>query len=362
MDQPWNEETYAYLRDRVSRHFRVYDEKRGVRSILLYIEMPPGPIDFPLSLLRDDLRDYRLYFTRSEGEDGIMVVDKAALEVKPRLWLHALLFALTVITTGMAGSIWYYSFLGVDFILSPEGVGYGFLLFGLPLMATLGTHEMGHYLMSKKLGVAATPPFFIPIPPIPGFFPLGTMGAVITMRSPMENRSALVRIGAAGPLAGFVVAIIVIIIGLWTSYPAPMPMADPHAPSIPLPILTHLLATLFGYTGVIVPSPTFMAGWVGLFVTALNLLPVGQLDGGHISRAIFKKGSGIIYMALIVLFGFMTFFVNPFYINFLFIMFIITMLGGVRHPPPLDDVSPLEPIDILLIALSGVAFFLCLPI
>ncbi len=370
MDQVWSEEVYAEIRERVSRYFRVYDEKRGGRSILLYIEETPESLELSLSLLREEFKpDYKVYLTRSGGEEGIMVVDAKTVEVKPKIWLHALLFALTVITTGIAGSINYYYFLTphaswFDWVSLRE-IGMGFLLFGFPLMAILGVHESGHYLMSRKLGVAASLPYFIPIPPIPGFIlQLGTMGAVISMKSPMENRSSLVRIGAAGPLSGFVVAVVVIIVGIFTSYFVPISTIGPDTVFISVPILARLLMPLLGDVEghLISLSPTFLAGWVGLFVTALNLLPVGQLDGGHIFRAVFKRGGGIMYMVLIMLFGFIAFFVNPFYINFLFIMFVITMLGGVRHPPPLDDVTSLKPVDWGIIVASAVTFILCLPI
>jgi len=366
--QRWSEETYADINSKVGRHFRVYDEKRGERSILLYISADLDSIELKLSLLRDDLKpDYRAFFTRSGGEEGIMVVDTGAVSVKPKLWLHALLFGITVMTTGIAGSMRYYDFMGVPFswstVLSLDGIANGFLLFGLPLMAILGIHESGHYLTSIRLGVSATPPYFIPFLPIPEF-PLGTMGAVITMKSPMENRSFLVRIGAAGPLFGFIVAVVVIAVGLVTSFAAPMTMYDPNQTSLPIPILMYLMAPLFGHTWdlVLVVSPTLFAGWVGLFVTAMNLLPIGQLDGGHIFRAMFRRGSTVVYMLIIMLFGFMAFFVNPFYINFLFIIFIITMLGGIGHPPPLDDVTPIKPTDALIILASILVFFLSMPI
>jgi len=165
------------------------------------------------------------------------------------------------------------------------------ILKGLPfcaaLLLILGTHEFGHYIASRLHKVVSTLPYFIPAPPVPPM--IGTFGAVIRMKTPITTKNALVDIGASGPLVGFVFAVIVMVIGIHFSTIAPVV----HNGSVAFgePIIERLLVYLMmgeiphGYE--LVMHPVAFAGWIGFFVTALNLLPIGQLDGGHIMYAIF---------------------------------------------------------------------------
>lgn len=175
--------------------------------------------------------------------------------------------------------------------------------FAVPLMAILFAHEMGHYVAGRIHRVDISPPYFIPVP----FFLLGTMGAIIRMRGRIESRNALLDIGAAGPLAGMVVALPILAYGLYTSPVQPFPVDEGRGYFVEGRNLLYL-ALLYVLKGPIPEgydvwiNPTAMAGWAGLLVTQINLLPVGQLDGGHVAYALFgpkqNRYSRIVHRAL----------------------------------------------------------------
>jgi membrane-associated protease RseP (regulator of RpoE activity) len=214
---------------------------------------------------------------------------------QPRTILPVALFLLTFLTTTASGAIRQHP--GADFpiwqILFPvaairpisDGLSYS-----VPLMLILLCHELGHYFAARAYGVPASLPFFIPLPPL---FGLGTMGAVIGMRQVTADRRKLIDIGAAGPLAGLVVAVPVIIYGLSLS---PVSALHPGGLQEGNSILYGLLklltkgAWLPDGTRDVMLHPTAFAGWTGLLVTMINLLPIGQLDGGHIATAYFGNG------------------------------------------------------------------------
>ena len=263
-------------------------------------------------------------------------VEKATLEHRTRPWVHWLLFFLTVLTTTWAGA----AHQGVNLLAEPERFAVG-LPYSLGLMAILGVHEMGHYFTARYHGMKVTPPYFIPVP-----FALGTFGAFIQMRSPSENRRALFDVAVAGPLAGLVVAIPALLIGLRSSVIVPGDvLATPHfggGTSAASSVLFALLAKLslgdaleFGH--VLRLSPLAFAGWLGLFITALNLLPIGQLDGGHIARAMFgtRVGSTISSVAMWSLF-LLALIVWPGLMMWALIVFFI----AGRGTPPLNDLTP----------------------
>ncbi|HKP13536.1 MAG TPA: site-2 protease family protein [Blastocatellia bacterium] len=160
------------------------------------------------------------------------------------------------------------------------------LIFASCLLLILGTHEMGHYLTCRRHGVKATLPYFIPAPPAP-MSPFGTFGAAIKIQSPFPSRKALFDIGISGPLAGFVVLIPIAFIGLLTAKAAPAP--PPGTFQYKDPLLFILIIKAFGAAPIILWNPYYWAAWAGLLITALNLFPFAQLDGGHVSFALFGK-------------------------------------------------------------------------
>jgi len=206
--------------------------------------------------------------------------------------IHIILFLLTVATTFITG-------------LSFGGDILSAVSFSVALLFILGSHEMGHYYYGKKYGVDITPPYFIPAPPI--ISPIGTFGAFIKIKSPISTKRALFDIGIAGPLAGIIATVPVLIIGIKLS--TIVKMSD-HIEEgglvLGTPIIMSIFSNIFygpmpeGYD--LFVHPVAFAGWVGLFVTALNLIPSGQLDGGHITYALFfRKIHRYISLAMIVL-------------------------------------------------------------
>jgi len=202
----------------------------------------------------------------------------------PRYWLHAALFLITFLTTTAAGALNVHH----GYIMPiADGLSYS-----VPLLLILGCHEFGHYFVARAHGVEASLPFFIPLPPWMG---LGTMGAVIGMNKVTSDRRKLMDIGAAGPLCGLAVAIPVIIYGLTLSKVMPPgPNAMQEGNSLLYALLKFLVkgAWLPGNNLDVDLHPTAWAGWAGLLVTMINLLPIGQLDGGHIATAYFGNHYG----------------------------------------------------------------------
>lgn len=214
----------------------------------------------------------------------------------------------------------------------------------LSIMLILGAHELGHYFAARYHKVAVTLPYFIPLPIIS---PIGTMGAVIRMKAPIKNKRALFDIGVAGPLAGLAFAVPILIYGLITSDIGP-------SSSVGLLEGNSLLYYLakFAIFGQFLPSETAdvhlnqvaWAGWVGLLVTALNLMPVGQLDGGHIVYSIIGTRAKQLFTPVIAILGALT--LASFFIDNTFtwgIWILLLFFFGRAHAEPLDDVTPLDP-------------------
>jgi Zn-dependent protease len=201
-------------------------------------------------------------------------------------------------------------------------------------MLILGTHELSHYYMSKRHGVAASLPFFIP-----SFPPIGTFGAFISMRDPIPNRKALIDIGLAGPIGGILIAIPVTLIGLYLTALDPHTIAvipDGGMIRINTSILFDLLQRMVPIPGDSQIHPMAFAGWVGILVTAINLLPAGQLDGGHVARGLL--GNNAKYLSYGVIAALLV--MGMFYTGWLIFGFLILLLG-LRHPAPLNDLSPI---------------------
>ena len=250
-----------------------------------------------------------------------------------------LLFIATLGTTFVAG---YLDARGscVPGLLGPVPGG---IAFALSLMAILVCHEMGHKVVSIWRGIDASLPYFIPMPPLPGLA-IGTLGAVIFTRTPAPNRDALIELGASGPLAGFLVAIPILIYGVQHS------LVIPHAAivargcemvAVPTPLLVDLLIGRLLHpaaTADVIIHPMAFAGWVGLLVTALNLLPASMLDGGHVTRAALGPRWHLILSYIAVAVGI----IFGYWLMSLLVLFMIRR----GHPGPLDDVSPVSPAHI----------------
>lgn len=242
------------------------------------------------------------------------------------IFLHIFLFLATIVSTIFVGS--------VGFANLKIGYQYSFALITILL-----THEMGHYLVSRRYGIPSSLPYFIPLP-IP---PFGTFGAIIKMKGIINNRKALFDIGTAGPLSGFIVSIPFIIIGIKLSTIIPMATIPALSymelgDSLLFKILEAILIDKVPEGHELMLHPFAYAGWVGLFVTSLNLLPVGQLDGGHIMYAVFGKKSKFAYYIVIIGMAGLALFANIGWIT----LVVLIIIFGRRHPQPCDDVTKLD--------------------
>lgn len=252
-------------------------------------------------------------------------------------WLNVLLFLLTFVTTTWAGAL----HAGVNLMAEPLRFPVG-LLYSLPLLLILGAHEFGHYFAARAHRMKVTLPYFIPVP-----FGLGTFGAFIQLKSPAQNRRALFDVGVAGPLAGLVFAIPALWIGLqYSRILTPEEATDQMhgGMGVGSSLLMALIAKLAlgdalseGHR--LLLHPLAFAGWLGLLVTALNLLPIGQLDGGHIADAMFgrSRSAALGTAALLVLF-FLGLFVWSGLLTWAFIVYFI---AGGKGLPPLNDIGRL---------------------
>ncbi len=233
--------------------------------------------------------------------------------------------------------------------------------FAAAIIAILGSHEMGHKIAANKHRVEATYPYFIPGPP-----PIGTFGAVIQQKSLPPNRDALFDIGSAGPITGFIVSVIVILIGFQLSVRIsevpPNAVPWPYPNPILFEWLFRFAVTFFPLSGtgdLILVHPVVFAGWVGMIITVLNLIPVGMFDGGHIARTFLgnRKRSIISYLAII------TFLILGFLIWEAFIIWAIIAIvfSSMRHPGPLDDTSKVTTWRKLATLGTAAIFFLSFP-
>lgn len=260
----------------------------------------------------------------------------------PRLWLHLLLFVLTLASTTFCGGL-YYGWLDSPDVLQRatdprlfiEGVK-----FSVPLLLILFAHEMGHLFAARAHGLRSTLPFFLPMP-IPFPYSPGTVGAVIRIKTPIRTRRQLLDVGAAGPIAGFVMVIPVLLLGLGFSE---VQQIDPEQALVyfgePIVFQAFARGLLFSNLG---PSediflhPTAWAAWFGLLVTALNMLPFSQLDGGHVGYALFGRWHRRLIWALLAGLIFLGFLWPGWWMWCL----IIAILGPT-HPPVLDEHVPLD--------------------
>lgn len=276
-------------------------------------------------------------FLRAEGGEIVLQAWPLAERAeRPRVGVNVVLFLLTCLTTLVAGSGAFFSF---DPFEEPARILSG-APFAFTLLAILGVHEFGHYFTARHYRASVSLPYFIPAPPP---FLFGTLGAIIRMRSPAKDRNSLFDIAAAGPLAGLVIAIPAILIGLQWSTVSRVPSSGHvvFGDSLLMRLLVYLKFGSLGEGMDVFVHPVALAGWVGLFVTALNLFPVGQLDGGRIAYALFGRRHRLVgiatFLALLAL-GAVTGAVN--WVIWAALLFFLV---GFHHSPPLDDVTPLSP-------------------
>ena len=316
----------------------------GIRFLFFYSDNPDFAVQF--DALRKELvpRGY-IPFVQQDGENFVEVSRRPPVKYREN-WVNLIMLVLT-----LASTIYVGSQLSRDFIFpgpSAEYISllYGFVFFSLPLMLILGVHELGHYIVAKRFSVKASLPFFIPFP-----IGLGTFGAFISLRDPIPNRRAMAEIGAAGPIFGFLTALPLLFVANYLKYVfKPVPMVNTFPYLIHLPIIY----TLFGLTSSSVTPvfPMVFAVWVGMFATAMNLLPVGQLDGGHVVRGLLGRKSSFIGYAFVIFLIIIGSFYTGWWILAIFVIFV-----GINHPPALDDYSKLSRRD-AAIGIFALAMFI----
>jgi membrane-associated protease RseP (regulator of RpoE activity) len=269
---------------------------------------------------------------------------------------HLLLFLLAFTTMTLAGGL---AFSQTGGLLAGGAFSDGFP-FSVPLAVILLVHESAHYVQCRRYGIAATLPYFIPSPFVfPPFFNFaGTFGALIRIKEPLRERRRLLDVGAAGPLAGFAVAIPFLIYGVTRARPVTTPLQEGTVLfGYPLAIRVAQLATGTGaYTSLTVHEhPTFMAAWFGLLVTALNLLPIGQLDGGHVLRAVAGDRQPLVSRLVLVAAAAMLIW-TP---TWAFFGALVALFIGIRHPAADDEHRPLDGRRKLAALLCLLVFLLC---
>lgn len=281
-----------------------------------------------------------------------------------RIWRHVLLFVVTIVTTTFVGALHFSAFsLGFNPETIPPAdlTAASFYLNGLwysgTILAILGCHEMGHYVACRYYQVDASLPYFLPAP-----LPLtGTLGAFIRIRARIPSKIALFDIGIAGPIAGFVVAVPALFLGLWLSQVERLPETFSGV-ELGEPLLFQAAAALVWGD---VPDgmsinmhPMAFAAWFGLLATALNLFPIGQLDGGHIAYAVLGRRSSLITFAMLAVAVGLTF-VSSSWMVWTLLMLVMLFVIGPHHPPTLNDEVPLGTPRLLLAGFGLVMLVVC---
>jgi len=282
---------------------------------------------------------------------------------RDRVWLHVVLLLLTIATTTLTGAGYYASFIhGFDgrplAIPAISLIVHG-LWYSGTVLAILGSHEMGHYLACRYYDVDASLPFFLPVP----FLVSGTLGAFIRIREPIPQKRILFDIGIAGPIAGFLVAVPALFIGMAMSTVVRLP--DPLPPGTVMfgePLIYKIASRLLWGA---VPAghdlnlhPIAFGAWFGLLATALNLFPVSQLDGGHISYSVLGRKSSYVTLATIGV-GIALGFLALTWIVWSVLMILMLAIIGRHHPPVFDEDTPLDRPRMWLALFALVMFILC---
>lgn len=330
----------GFIQDVVSRYFPVYETEIEFDIVSVYIRTS---VDESLEKKFDELRNVLVpqnfipYLVEESGEYVIKIKKQEEKNFRG-LKTNLVMLFITLGTTLIAGGWWWSSYDPTGGgMLSLYNLSRGALFFTLPLMTILGTHEMGHYLMARHHDIKASLPFFLPMAP-----PLGTIGAFISIREPIPDNKSLLDVGIAGPIAGFIVAVPVSIIGLYLGATTTFTgaLSEEGMRFIwNFPIILRGMSRLIPFTTGEMIHPTLFAGWVGFLVTGLNLLPASQLDGGHVVRALFGENAkyvSYIAFAFLLIVGIWQ------YLGWLVFAFLILFLGGVKHPPPLNDLTGLD--------------------
>lgn len=340
----------AEIADAVINNRLKKDRWARVYGLLVYKQKRNNITEDEVKNIQQELLNRGLYSQAevSPNKYYLRIISSDRVTKKNQVFIPVLLFLLTVATTAITGAL----LGGLDPFESWDNFSYGFY-YSFALLAILFCHEMGHYLYARYYGINVTLPYFLPFY-LPLMFSFGTFGAFIRLKAPIPNKKALFDIGVAGPIAGFVVSVAFLIIGflnipseaaMWGFISEIHPISENSTGVLTFgsTLLFDLLAQLTGRTYLpmyeMYHFPLVVAGWFGLLVTALNLMPIGQLDGGHITYAMFGSGAERIailgFVAIIIL---NVVLISEFQ-SFVYVLWPILILVFIRfkHPPTLDD-------------------------
>ncbi len=341
---------FEKLKEAVAAHFQIEEAliEHGVPTF--YLKQPQETKQPFLKLLKTlEPLGLMAVLRKTDGRIALKILRKPPTQPSNVLVNWVLLFA-TIGTTFTTGYILSQGFTNPLI---------GGATFTIAIMAVLGLHEIGHKLTANKEGIEATPPYFIPgPPPLGGFLGIGTFGAVIMQKSLPPNKDSLFDVGVSGPILGFIVSAIATIIGLpFSSYD----WIPPDEPTLPA-LLFFRIALLFITPQGPIPDrpgpdhilairlhPVAFAGWVGLFITMLNLMPAAMLDGGHVARSLFGEKARAVLAVLSIVFLAVVSWPMAFFVMF---------MSMFKHPGPLDDVSELSRGRKLLVVVLVAVFIL----
>jgi len=309
--------------EKIEEYFVIYDKEELENGIRLYLH--PKKEDF------NELKPYLLALTSEYDVEMKKYYGELVLEIRKRkmeenVWINVLLLLLTFVSTTVMG-VNFYGEINL----------FGGILFSVAILFVLGSHEMGHYIVARKRGMHTSLPYFIPFPSL-----IGTLGAFIKHRGSIPDRRALFDVGVSGPIVGIIASIIVVAVGLNLPF---NPKGTGELIELGTPPLFDFIAFLMKFEGKFI-HPIAIAGWVGMLVTFLNLSPVGQLDGGHVLRAMIGPKAEIASKAvpfILIAFGGVLEFLYKVYSPIWVFWGLITLFFSMqKHPEPVDDTTPLD--------------------
>jgi len=350
INQPIQQADFEKLTTMVSAEFQVEEALMERNVPTYYLKQPQETKQSFLRMLKNlKAMDLIAVLRKIDGRIVLKIIPKPP--TKPsNILVNWILFFATIATTFVTGYILSLGLVEAGAMSNPL---IGGATFTIAILVVLGTHEMGHKLTADRRRIEATPPYFIPgPPPLFGILGIGTFGAVIMQKSLPPNKDALFDVGSSGPIVGFILAVIVSMVGLLFSPIFPITGTEEGFLPPPLIFLIFSIAVVhLPPNYYILLHPVAFAGWVGMVVTMLNLLPAGMLDGGHVARSLVGGKPRTILTALSILLLIVE--------GFWPMAFLVLFMSTYRHPGPLDDVSSLSTSRKLLAIVLIAIFVLC---
>lgn len=345
------EEIISRLYPFILRVFDVYEIQNSGEALYFYGN-PKIEAENVIAELWAPFQEFELSGSLKHELGEYVLIISPEKRRKERVWINFALFIATFFTTMICGA-WM---LGADLQKDTMQVFKG-LPFTLAIMSILVSHEMAHYIMARYHGIKTSLPYFIPFPTF-----IGTMGAIIHYKGPVPSRKALFDVGIAGPLVGLVMSVVVTFIGLNLKVSEITPLPGSFMFDLGIPPLFMFVQKLAGTTGQNL-HPVAFAGWIGMFMTLLNLLPAGQLDGGHVLRAMLgKRAENVSFLMprlLFILGIYVIYGLKEDGLVWIFWALLLWAFAAAGHPSPLQDKIELDKKRILLGIIMFILGLLC---